>query len=116
MYVSEIYSAKVGWLEKLAECNGFQWDAGNAMKSWAKHRVTRPECEQLFFNEPLLAMADIAHSAAEARWFALGQTDAGRRLLVVFTLRGSEIRVISARPMSRREREVYRNAEEAEAP
>jgi uncharacterized DUF497 family protein len=61
-------------------------------------------------------MADVAHSTTASRWFALGQTDAGRRLLVVFTLRGSLIRVISARPMSRREREVYRNAQEAEAP
>jgi uncharacterized DUF497 family protein len=96
--------------ELLAGATGFEWDHGNARKSWVKHSVTRPECEQVFFNEPLLAMADIAHSATEARWFALGQTDGGRELLVVFTLRGSLIRVISARPMSRREREVYRNA------
>ncbi|MDQ3697199.1 MAG: BrnT family toxin [Gemmatimonadota bacterium] len=47
----------------------------------------------------------------EARYAAVGQTAAGRRLFLVFTLRGSLIRVISARPMSRREREVYRRAE-----
>ncbi|MBI4567380.1 MAG: BrnT family toxin [Planctomycetes bacterium] len=44
---------------------------------------------------------------ATDRWLALGRTDAGRALLVVFTLRGPQVRVISARPMSRRERRLY---------
>ena len=99
---------------RLAEANGFQWDAGNATKNWTKHAVSQPECEQVFFNAPLVLAADPAHSAREARYFALGQTDAGTLLLVVFTLRGTLIRVISARPMSRREREVYRDAEAEE--
>ena len=80
-------------------------------KNWAKHTVSQSECEQVFFNDPLVLAADPAHSAREGRYFALGQTDEGRLLLVVFTLRGSLIRVISARPMSRREREVYADAE-----
>ena len=92
--------------ERLARATGFEWDAGNAAKSWSKHQVTQPECEQVFFNAPLVLAADPDHSGAEARFFALGRTDAGRRLLVVFTLRGTLVRVISARPMSRREREV----------
>ena len=99
---------------RLAEATGFQWDGGNATKSWTKHAVSQPECEQVFFNAPLLLAADPAHSAREPRYFALGQTDAGTLLLVVFTLRGTLIRVISARPMSRREREVYRDAEAQE--
>lgn len=96
---------------RLAEVTGFEWDAGNASKNWTKHTVSQPECEQVFFNAPRALAADFGHSAREPRWFALGQTDAGRLLLVVFTLRGSLIRVISARPMSRREREVYADAE-----
>ena len=99
---------------RLAEATGFQWDAGNASKNWAKHAVSQPECEQVFFNAPLVLAADPQHSAREARYFALGQTDAGTLLLVVFTLRGTLIRVISARPMSRREREVYRDADAQE--
>ena len=83
-------------------------------KSWAKHAITQPECEQVFFNAPIVLAADLEHSASEARFFALGQTDAATLLLVVFTLRGALIRVISARPMSRRERQVYRDAESKE--
>ena len=100
--------------ERLARATGFEWDAGNATKSWSKHQVSQPECEQVFFNAPLVLAADPDHSGAEARFFALGRTDADRRLLLVFTLRGTLVRVISARPMSRREREVYRNAEAQE--
>ena len=44
------------------------------------------------------------------RYFALGWTDTGRELMVAFTLRSSLLRVISARPMSRRERRVYGEA------
>ena len=95
----------------LAQATGFDWDDGNDTKSWKKHTVTMAECEELFFAEPLVVRADIAHSEREARYAALGQTAAGRRLLLIFTLRESSIRVISARSMSRREREVYRRAE-----
>jgi hypothetical protein len=53
-------------------------------------------------NQPLVAGTDHAHSTDEVRYYALGRTDAGRRLFVVFTVRDSLIRVISARDMSRR--------------
>jgi uncharacterized DUF497 family protein len=101
---------------RLAAATGFQWDAGNATKNWAKHEVSQAECEQVFFNAPLVLAADPAHSGAEERFFALGQTDAGRLLLEVFTLRGTFVRVISARPMSRREREVYAHAQAEASP
>lgn len=99
---------------RLARATGFEWDAGNATKNWTRHTVSQSECEQLFFNAPLVLASDPGHSAREARYFALGQTDGARLLLLVFTLRGSLIRVISARPMSRREREVYADAEAQE--
>ncbi|MHB1223630.1 MAG: BrnT family toxin [Gemmatimonadaceae bacterium] len=99
---------------RLARATGFEWDSGNATKSWTKHVVSQGECEQVFFNTPLVLATDPAHSTAEARFFALGQTDEGRLLLIVFTLRGARIRVISARPMSRREREVYHDAQAEE--
>lgn len=93
--------------ERLAAAAGFQWDAGNLEKNWISHQVTPAECEQVFFNQPLIAADDPAHSALERRFFVLGQSDAGRLLFVVFTLRDTLIRVISARDMSRRERKVY---------
>jgi len=89
---------------------GFQWDEGNAEKNWLQHGVTHAEAEQVFFNLPILVRGDSKHSAQEVRYFALGRTDTGRELMVAFTLRGSLLRVISARPMSRRERRVYGEA------
>lgn len=93
--------------ERLAKCTGFDWDEGNVLKNWVTHRVTAAECEQIFFNRPLVVAEDVGHSQAEGRLYALGQTDAGRLLLVVFTFRRNLIRVISARGMSKKEREEY---------
>ncbi len=90
-----------------AACTGFDWDDGNAGKNWERHRVADTECEQSFFNKPLVAMPDHEHSHAEDRILVLGKTDSGRKLFIVGTIRGDFIRVISARNMTRREREVY---------
>ena len=92
-----------------ARIEGFDWDEGNSRKSVDKHGVSQAEAEQIFFNEPLLVVEDARHSASEARFHALGCTDAGRLLHVSFTLRHDDtlIRVISARSMHRRERHRY---------
>lgn len=97
---------------KLYECAGFDWDEHNSKKIWGKHKVTPWECEQIFFNQPLIVLEDIDHSQHEERFYALGRTDRGRRLYAVFTLRGKMIRVITARDMSRKERRVYDSYEE----
>lgn len=93
--------------EKLAACTGFEWDAGNVDKNWERHEVSAAECEQLFFQRPVLIASDPGHSQDEPRYAALGQTAGGRKLTVVFTIRDTLVRVISARPMSRRERRAY---------
>ena len=63
----------------------------------------------MFFNEPLLVLADEKHSQDEPRYHALGKTNDTRLLHITFTLRakGTLIRVISARDMHRKERKVY---------
>ena len=96
-----------GAIDRLRACTGFQWDAGNREKNWIKHRVAAGECEQVFFNQPLVAATDEKHSKSEERFFALGQTNQGRLLFVVYAIRGKLIRVISARGMNEAEREVY---------
>jgi uncharacterized DUF497 family protein len=96
-------------VEKLLNCTGFDWDQNNIEKIWAKHKVSPFECEQVFFNEPLLAQDDVKHSQKEARYYILGQTDKKRMLFFVFTIRGNLIRVISARDLSKKERQVYRS-------
>ena len=97
--------------EFFPDIDAFEWDDGNSDKNWARHEVSQAEAEQVFLNRPLIVAADPAHSRREARQFALGRTDGGRFLMVVFTLRRPFLRVISARPMSRRERKVYAEIE-----
>lgn len=92
---------------------GFQWDEGNSDKNWRRHGVTQAQAEQVFYNRPVLVIEDPKHSAQEVRYFSLGRVDAGRELMVAFTLRGSLLRVISARPMSRQERRIYGESEKA---
>lgn len=91
--------------EFFPDVNGFQWDEGNSSKNWTRHRVSQTEAEQVFLNRPLVVVG--APFNGEARQFAFGHTDAERLLTVVFTVRGSLLRVISVRPMSRRERRGY---------
>jgi uncharacterized protein len=59
---------------------------------------------------PLLLEPDPAHSKTKARYYVLGQTNAGRQLFIAFTIRNNNIRVISAREMSRKERRAYGEA------
>jgi uncharacterized protein len=83
----------IGDANSLTECAGFDWDEGNLGKNWASHKVTDAECEQGFFNLPLVVADDVKHSQVERRFYALGQTDAGRLLFLVFTVRRKLIRV-----------------------
>lgn len=91
----------------LRSCTGFEWDEGNATKNWDRHDVSQAECEQVFFNYPLLVRRDSRHSVTEPRYYALGCTDAGRSMFVAFTERSKLIRVISARDMTLEEASRY---------
>jgi uncharacterized protein len=107
MYMVAIYTNAMDLLERLRGCTGFDWDSGNSGKNWEGHQVSDGESEQVFFNHPLLALPDEVHSRDEDRILVLGRTDLDRRLFVVCTIRKTLIRVISARDMSRKEREAY---------
>ncbi len=91
----------------LSQIEGFEWDKGNINKNWEKHRVSHTECEEVFFNEPLVVGIDEKHSEEEHRLYLLGRTDKGRLLFIVFTTRKEKIRVISARDMNKKERKAY---------
>lgn len=87
--------------------SGFDWDKGNLEKNKNKHEVQVQECEEAFFNRPILIKRDFKHSSNEKRAIAMGVTDQKRPLFIVFTLRGSLIRIISARDMNIKERKIY---------
>ena len=94
----------------MAKAGGFTADFGNAEKNWVQHRVSQGEAEQVFFNRPLVVVTGEQRTELTRRYYALGHTDASRLLFIVCTIRDDRIRVISARPMSRRERRVYEHA------
>ena len=95
-------------MDILFQLEGFEWGQSNIEKNWEKHRVSYLECEEVFFNQPLLVQEDEIHSKFEPRYYVLGRSNDGRHLFIVFTIRRNKIRVISARNMSRRERRIYR--------
>ena len=86
----------------------FQWDKGHLTKNVDKHNVSPQEAEELFRTEPFITVEDGDHSTQkEQRFQGLGQTKAGRKLFVAFTIRDKKIRVISIRDMKRKERQAY---------
>ena len=91
------------------EANGFDWDGGNRAKC-EKHGFSIATIESLF-TRALAILADAAHSQREERLRAIGRTDKGRGVFIIFTLRrkGDEllIRPISARYMHKKEIEAY---------
>jgi len=95
---------------KLKSVKSFVWDKGNIDKNWIKHKVKNSECEQIFFNKPLLIFPDLAHSLKEKRLYALGKNKRGRKLFVSFTIRNEKIRIISARDQNKKERKEYEKA------
>lgn len=98
-------------MDILSNINGFEWDKGNIAKNWERHGVTHLECEEVFFNNPLMVKNDVTHSTTELRHYVLGKTNGHRLLFLVFTIRNNKIRVISARDMSKKERKIYEQAE-----
>ena len=85
--------------------DGLDWDAGNSVKC-LKHDVSILEIEEALAG-PVLVLADLSHSTAEARYKAIGRTEGGRDVFVAFTIREREgrvlVRPISARYMHRKE-------------
>ena len=88
---------------------GFEWDKGNRDKC-QKHGVPLAAVESLLHG-PLAVFPDPEHSEIEERFKAIGRTEDGRSVLIVFTLRRREegifIRPVSARYMHRKEVEYY---------
>lgn len=87
----------------------FEWDPEKARRNVAKHGVSFEEAATAFGDPLSLTILDPDHSEEEDRFILLGQTYAGRLVIVVHTDRGENIRVISARLATRRERKAYEN-------
>ena len=87
---------------------GFIWLAEIVEKLDAKHQVTTDETEQVFDNQPQVKRMNRGHFCGEDVYRALGQTDAGRYLVVFFIYKRSrEALILSARDMDDKERKNY---------
>ena len=86
---------------------GFEWDVEKARTNLVKHGVSFDESSTVFGDPRSLTIPDTAHSQTEDRFIILGLSHRQRLLVVVHTGRGDNIRIISARPASRRERRQY---------
>ena len=85
----------------------FEWDAKKADANRQKHGISFQEASTAFSDALSLTIPDPLHSEGEGRFVLLGQTSAGRLVVVVHVDRGAKIRLISARPASRKERRQY---------
>ena len=89
----------------------FSWDPRKAAANLRKHGVSFEEASTAFGDPLSLTIPDPDHSGSEERQILLGQSAAQRLLVVVHVERhGDELRIISARPATRRERRDYEEA------
>jgi uncharacterized protein len=90
-----------------SKIEGFEWDEGN-LKHIKKHKVQAEECEEIFFNKPLIINKDKEHSTkSERRFRVYGITNKERCLSLIYTIRNKKIRVIACRDQSRKERKEF---------
>lgn len=88
------------------------WDATKAQSNLAKHGVSFAQAATVLLDPLALTVYDSEHSEREERWFTLGLSTDGKLLAVSHTYQNkdvniTEVRIISARQATRRERQQY---------
>ncbi len=84
----------------------FQFDPAKAKSNFKKHNVSFADAEGVFY-DPLAIHMEDPDSMQEERWITVGMSSANQLLVVVYTFRGDEIRLISARQATAHEVKVY---------
>ena len=85
----------------------FEWDPAKAASNLRRHRVAFTEAATVFADTLSVTIYDPDHSKAEERFIIIGRSTEGRLLMVAHTDRGGRIRIISARELTKSEREAY---------
>lgn len=85
----------------------FEWDDEKAKANLKKHSVSFEEAATVFTDPFSLTILDPGHSTREQRYVDIGNSEKGRVLVVVYTERGSDIRIISCRRATSSERKLY---------
>jgi uncharacterized DUF497 family protein len=82
------------------------WDPRKASSNLAKHGVRFSDAEIVLFDPSAITSEDVS-SRNEQRFVTIGSDSIGRILVLVFSHRGEELRLISARKATRKERKQY---------
>jgi uncharacterized DUF497 family protein len=85
----------------------FEWDAGKAARNLTKHGLSFQEAATVLGDPLSVTFADPDHSRSEDRFITIGHTRRGRLVLVAHADRGTNVRIISAREATTRERKIY---------
>lgn len=85
----------------------FEWDFGNTMHLWERHKVRPFEAEEAMEDPYAIEGPDEFHSQDEIRFTVIGRTRKQRTLFLVFTVRSSRIRVLHGRDAKRKEEKLY---------
>ncbi len=85
----------------------FEWDEGKASENLTKHGVSFAEASAVFADPLSRTIPDPLHSDEEDKFVILGESASGQTLVVVHTYREDNIRIISARKATSRERKDY---------
>jgi len=85
----------------------FEWDENKATINLSKHSVSFEEAKTVFDDPLYIDFYDPDHSEDEERYLIVGESNQERLLIVSYTERGDSVRLISAREVTRTEREAY---------
>jgi uncharacterized DUF497 family protein len=85
------------------------WDAKKAASNVRKHSVSFEEAGTVFGDPMALTFDDPDHSTGEMRFLTFGVTRTNKFVIVSYTERQDVTRIISARIMSKQERDIYEN-------
>ena len=85
----------------------FEWDPKKAAMNLRKHRVSFEEAASVFNDEFATVYEDPDHSQHERMYLSIGASARGRLLIIAYSYRGVRIRIISARQVTKQEREMY---------
>jgi len=85
----------------------FEWNPAKAKANLRKHHIGFNEAATVFHDPLGITIFDPDHSEEEDRYITIGISEAGRFLMIAHTDRGNRIRIISARELSRKEREDH---------
>jgi uncharacterized protein len=83
------------------------WDPNKAIGNIQKHNVSFEEAKTVFDDPLYVDLYDPDHSEEESRYLIIGKSRGGSLLIVSYTERGNAIRIITARDVTRAEREAY---------